>query len=76
MSETKYRNPLYRSDLRNKKCICMSGKKIKKCHGQNLALTAQELNEVTRLIDRHNKDYEASLKDQWDNANSNTHTAE
>lgn len=33
-----YRNPLNKSKMRNQPCPCGSGKKTKKCHGQDYAV--------------------------------------
>jgi hypothetical protein len=59
MSDAKYLNPLqrYGGKVRNALCPCGSGKKVKKCHGFKNILTAQELNEINRAIEDHNKQF-------------------
>lgn len=68
-----YVNPLAKGKYRNAPCVCGSGKKIKKCHGRDHAIDVLKLNEINRLIDKNNKAYEAALKDQWEQANKDTH---
>lgn len=51
----KFRNPLSQGVYRNMQCICNSGKKVKKCHGKEYALTAVEHNEITRMINDYNQ---------------------
>lgn len=46
MTSALWRNPLTTSKLRNKPCICGSGKKTKKCHGIKNAISRTELNEI------------------------------
>lgn len=50
-----WRNPLYSGTLRNLKCPCMSGKKVKKCHGGAYAVTTLKLNEINRMITKAQK---------------------
>ncbi len=47
--EPMYRNPLHNSKLRNKPCICGNGKKSKKCHGKEYAITKEQLDEIKVL---------------------------
>lgn len=59
-----YRNPLNKSKLRNMPCICGSGKKIKKCHGIDYGIDVLKLNEINRLIDKHNKAIKDAIREQ------------
>ncbi len=45
----KYINPLYAGKLRNKPCICSSGKKMKKCHGRNRVISHLEMEELKEI---------------------------
>jgi uncharacterized protein YajQ (UPF0234 family) len=45
-----YRNPLHAGALRNQGCICGSGKKIKRCHGQKYAILKDEAKEINQMI--------------------------
>lgn len=56
--DARYRNPLRDGKLRNLKCLCGSGKKIKKCHGRD-SLSFDEANEVRGLILRFHAAREA-----------------
>lgn len=47
-------NPMSKGSYRNHPCICGSGKKMKKCHGQDKKLTEAEFTEVMRLGENHN----------------------
>lgn len=52
-------NPLYSSELRNKPCICGSGKKVKKCHGKDpfiLKETKDALDTLVKSIEQINED--------------------
>ncbi len=51
----RYINPLAQGTLRNKPCICGSGKKIKRCHGQDMAVSVHKLNQITRMLQAANK---------------------
>lgn len=68
-----YVNPLVKGKLRNMVCICGSGKKVKKCHGRDHAIDVLKLNEINRMIDKNNKIYQQALKEQWEQANGDTH---
>ena len=49
-----YRNPMAHGAYRNHPCICGSGKKMKKCHGKDYAVTLEGLQEIHRLGEEHN----------------------
>ena len=50
-----YRNPMAKGEYRNHPCICNSGKKMKKCHGANSAVTLEEFKEIQEHGVAHNK---------------------
>jgi uncharacterized protein YecA (UPF0149 family) len=50
-----YRNPLHIGCLRNKPCVCGSGKKIKQCHGQKYAIPHEEAKAISELIVSNNR---------------------
>lgn len=52
-----YRNPLYASEYRNMPCPCLSGKKVKKCHGREYSVKKDEYDEIIRIGDEANKRY-------------------
>lgn len=59
-----YRNPVAKGEYRNHPCICGSGKKMKKCHGANYAITADEHQDIVRLGKEHNqraRDFDQAL---------------
>lgn len=45
-----FRNPLHIGSLRNKPCVCGSGKKIKQCHGQIYAIPEGEAKAIAEMI--------------------------
>lgn len=45
-----YLNPLCKGEHRNKKCICGSGEKLKKCHGKKRLISKVELDDILELI--------------------------
>jgi hypothetical protein len=49
----RYRNPLSLGKVRNDPCICGSGKKIKKCHGRDSAVSFEGAQEIRGLIQRY-----------------------
>lgn len=53
--EKLYRNPLCIGALRNKPCICGSGKKIKQCHGQKYAVTLEDAKAINELLVNQNR---------------------
>jgi hypothetical protein len=50
-----YDNPIAKGAYRNHPCICGSGKKMKKCHGQDRQLREDEYTEMMRLGKEHNE---------------------
>jgi hypothetical protein len=54
-----FRNKLVKGELRNKPCICGSGKKMKKCHGANYVLNKEEVADIEQVI----FDYKQKTKD-------------
>jgi hypothetical protein len=50
-----FRNPMAHGQYRNHPCICGSGKKMKKCHGKEYAITAEELEAIKTLGKEHNQ---------------------
>jgi uncharacterized protein YecA (UPF0149 family) len=48
--EKLFRNPLHIGSLRNKPCVCGSGKKIKNCHGVKYILPEEEAKEVAQML--------------------------
>lgn len=50
-----FRNPLYQPKFGNRPCVCMNGKKLKKCHGSKYAVTSEELQELKELNDAYNE---------------------
>ena len=61
--EKQYRNPLSGGNLRNKICLCGSGKKVKRCHGKDYAIDVIKHNEISRLIDAANKRFKEALEE-------------
>jgi hypothetical protein len=60
-NEKSTHNPLYSSELRNKPCICGSGKKVKKCHGRDpfiLKETMDALEDLVQSIQKLNDELE------------------
>lgn len=49
------RNPLYIPKFGNRPCVCGSGKKMKKCHGKEYAITKEEYEEARILNDAYNE---------------------
>jgi len=49
-----FRNPLHMGAIRNKPCICGSGKKIKQCHGEKYAILEEEAKAISEIITRKN----------------------
>lgn len=45
-----YRNPLHNGALRNQICICGSGKKIKRCHGQQYAIPETDAKAINQMV--------------------------
>ena len=57
----KYRNPLDKSELRNKSCICGSKKKIKACCGSKNVLNRVEMDIVVAKMKAYNMQLEESV---------------
>lgn len=51
--EKLFRNPLHIGSLRNKPCVCGSGKKIKVCHGKTYAIPEVEAKGIAEMIVEH-----------------------
>jgi len=49
----RYRNPLAYGKVRNDLCICGLGKKIKKCHGRDNAVSYDDAQEIRGLLLRY-----------------------
>lgn len=67
MSLMLYDNPIHRGRYRNHPCVCGSGKKMKKCHGESQKLRSDEYHEVMRLGREHNQraeDFKQALIDK------------
>ena len=47
--EPRFINPLANGNLRNKLCICGSGKKVKKCHGRDKVINKDKLDEIIKI---------------------------
>lgn len=45
----RYENFLHRGENRNKRCICGSGLKAKKCHGSDRFITAETRDELMKM---------------------------
>lgn len=58
-----YRNPLHIGALRNKPCICASGKKIKQCHGEKYAIPHDEAKAISEMIVKNNQQTETLLRE-------------
>lgn len=58
-----FRNPLHIGALRNRPCICGSGKKIKQCHGKEYAIPGEEAKALSSMIVEYNN-REAELQNQ------------
>ena len=50
MDSRLWRNPLSGSDMRNKPCICGSGKKMKRCCGFKYAINKEELDKIKTMV--------------------------
>jgi hypothetical protein len=48
--EKLFRNPLHIGSLRNKPCVCGSGKKIKVCHGVKYILEEEEAKAIAQML--------------------------
>lgn len=50
VKEPKYFNPLAKGSQRNKYCPCRSGKKVKKCCGENNIIDKHEWNRLKTMM--------------------------
>jgi uncharacterized protein YecA (UPF0149 family) len=53
--EKLFRNPLHIGSLRNCPCPCGSGKKIKKCHGDQYALPETDAKAIAQMLVEQSK---------------------
>lgn len=67
-------NPLYSSELRNKQCICGSGKKVKKCHGADPFILIETKDALDKLVQAIEQINEGLSKGEIENGKSTEST--
>lgn len=50
-----FRNPLHIGSLRNRPCLCGSGKKIKQCHGQKYGVSLDDAKAINQMVAEYGK---------------------
>lgn len=68
-------NPLAKGINRNLPCVCGSGKKVKKCHGQELVITQEQYDWIMNAQANREKEFNQALIDQIE-AKKNQNEAE
>lgn len=64
----RYFNPIGSGKYRNMVCVCGSGKKIKKCHGSKHSVTKEEREDIIRMVNEFNVNFNTEFAKQAEKA--------